>query len=263
MNINKSITDPEVNTVEENVAAGVVGAFLFALIGGALWFVLYLFGFIASLSGFVGIICAIKGYSLFAKKESVKGVVIAIVMTVLVLVVAWYFCLSYDVYMAYQNWFAEGEIDFTLTFVESVRSAYLFLGDSEIALPYLADLGIGLLFCALGAFSSVKAAVKRIKAPKATEGVPTEDIVVNEIDFSQPVITQNAEDAQNAESVENIESHENIECGENTENIESHEDIAGCANAESSQKSESTGNGENTESGENITVEEANALKRG
>lgn len=220
MNINKSITDPEINTVEENVAAGVVGAFLFALIGGALWFVLYLFGFIASLSGFVGIICAIKGYSLFAKKESVKGVVIAIVMTVLVLVVAWYFCLSYDVYQAYQSWFAEGEIDFTLTFAESVRSAYLFLGDSEIALPYLADLGIGLLFCALGAFSSVKAAIKRVKAPKATEDVPAEDLAADEIDFSQPVITQNAEEAKNAEIHENIEGCESTENAENSENTE-------------------------------------------
>ena len=31
--------------VKENVLAGAVGAFLFALVGGVLWFVLYLVGF--------------------------------------------------------------------------------------------------------------------------------------------------------------------------------------------------------------------------
>ena len=64
--------------VKENVLAGAVGAFLFALVGGVLWFVLYLVGFFAGISGLVGAVCAVKGYSLFSKKESVKGIVIAI-----------------------------------------------------------------------------------------------------------------------------------------------------------------------------------------
>ena len=109
--------------VKENVLLGVLGAFLFALAGGALWFVLYLVGFIAALSGLVGVICAIKGYSLFAKKESVKGIVIAVVMTLLVIVIAWYFCLSYDAYIAHQQWFEEGEIDYTITFLDALLGA--------------------------------------------------------------------------------------------------------------------------------------------
>ena len=79
---------------EENVLAGVVGAFLFALVGGALWFVLYQIGYLAAISGLVGVICAIKGYSFFSKKESTKGVVIATIMAVLVLVIAWYLCIG-------------------------------------------------------------------------------------------------------------------------------------------------------------------------
>ena len=65
--------------VRENVVAGIVGAFLFSLAGGVLWFVIYLFGFIAGISGLVGAVCAIKGYSIFAKKESMKGIVISVI----------------------------------------------------------------------------------------------------------------------------------------------------------------------------------------
>ena len=76
--------------VRENVVAGIVGAFLFSLAGGILWFVIYLFGFIAGISGLVGAVCAIKGYSIFAKKESMKGIIISVIISLLVIVAAWY-----------------------------------------------------------------------------------------------------------------------------------------------------------------------------
>ena len=46
---------------EENVLFGVVGAFLFALVGGALYYILYQIGYLAGISGLIGVICAIKG----------------------------------------------------------------------------------------------------------------------------------------------------------------------------------------------------------
>lgn len=234
MNTSNNFADPEIKSNEENVAAGIVGAFLFALIGGVLWFVFYLFGFIASLSGFIGIICAIKGYSIFAKKESIKGIVIAIVMTVLVLIVAWYFCLSYDVYKANQYWFEQGDIEIAPTFAESVQMAYLYLSDSEIAFGYFMDLAIGLAFCAFGALSSIINAVKRVKAQKAAENVQSEAFnAADELDFSQPASTQNAESAENVEKVENAENVENVEKIENTENTKEADKV------ESAEKSES------------------------
>ena len=152
---------------KENVLSGTVGAVLFSLAGGALWFVLYQVGFFAGISGLVGVICAIKGYALFAKKESLRGVVIAIAAAVLVMVLAWYLCLSLDVYTAYQDWYANGEVDYTVTFWEAVRGAYLFLADGEILLAYLKDLGIGLALCVVGAYRFVADAVRRVKQEKA------------------------------------------------------------------------------------------------
>lgn len=153
----------EIAPKEENILAGIVGALLFSLVGGIIWFVLYQIGFLAAISGIIGVVCAIKGYAIFGKSESVKGIVISTVIAFLVIVLAWYFCLSYDVYLAYQEWYANGEVDFTLTFFESVANAHLFLTDSEIAIAYLKDLGIGLIFCVVGAFGYVKTAIGKAK----------------------------------------------------------------------------------------------------
>ena len=49
-----------VDEPQENVFAGAVGAFLFALAGGIVWFILYLLGFLAAISGIVGVVCAIN-----------------------------------------------------------------------------------------------------------------------------------------------------------------------------------------------------------
>lgn len=151
---------------KENVLAGTVGALLFALAGGVVWFLLYQVGFMAGISGIVGVVCAIKGYSLFAKTESMKGIIISIIAAVVIMILAWYLCLSWDVYEAYQEWYAAGEVDFTLTFGESVQTAYLFLEEPDIAFDYLKDLGIGLLLCVVGAYGSVSNALRRIKQAK-------------------------------------------------------------------------------------------------
>ncbi|MBO5767302.1 MAG: hypothetical protein J6R49_02135, partial [Clostridia bacterium] len=56
---------------QENVLAGIVGALLFSLAGGIVWFLLYQIGFLAAISGIIGVVCAIKGYAIFGKRESV------------------------------------------------------------------------------------------------------------------------------------------------------------------------------------------------
>ena len=153
--------------IRENVIAGIVGAFLFSLVGGVLWFVIYLVGFIAGISGLVGAVCAIKGYSVFAKKESVKGIIISVVIALLVIVMAWYFCLAYDVCDAYQMWYEAGEVDYTITYFESVQVAHYYLTDPEIGPAYWGDLGLGLLFCVLGGGSYVVNKIRGAKVKKS------------------------------------------------------------------------------------------------
>ena len=100
-------------TMKENVLAGAVGAFLFALVGGILWFVLYQLGYLAAISGLVGVICAVKGQTFFAttKNESKTCIILSVIIAVAVLAISWYLCVAYDVYLAYQDWYAAGEVD--------------------------------------------------------------------------------------------------------------------------------------------------------
>lgn len=151
--------------VKENVLAGVVGAFLFSLAGGILWFVLYQIGYLASISGLIGVVCAVKGYTFFAKvkEESKKCLVISVITTVIVLAISWYFCVAYDIYLAYQEWFVAGEVDFKLTFFESVRAVPFFFEESDILVGYLKDLGLGILFAGLGVIYYLSIREKKLK----------------------------------------------------------------------------------------------------
>ena len=160
--------------VKENVIAGIVGAFLFSLVGGALWFLIYMFGFIAGISGLIGAVCAIKGYAIFAKKESVKGIIISVIIALLVIVLAWYFCLAYDVYTFYKEMYELGEIDFFFSFFESVQISHLFLTDPEVAPAYFKDLAIGILLCIVGGGSYVVNSIKNTKRTGKSAPAPVE-----------------------------------------------------------------------------------------
>lgn len=85
-------------------------------------------------------------------------------MAAVVLVIAWYFTLAYDICEAYKEWYAEGVVDFTLNFAEALRVAPEFLKEPEIGRGYLIDLGLGLLFCVAGSFGYIKVALTRVKA---------------------------------------------------------------------------------------------------
>ena len=168
-----NFVDKKSSDIKENVLAGIVGAFLFSLAGAVIYFLLNLIGYIASISGLVGAVCAVKGYAIFSKKESKKGIIISVIISLLVMVLAWYFCLAYDIYDAYKIGFEAGEIDFSLTFLESVRFAPTLLEDPEISGIYFRNLGLGLFFCLLGCASFIinklkNANQKTVEAPSAS-----------------------------------------------------------------------------------------------
>lgn len=156
---------------KENVLAGAVGAFLFSLAGGILWFVLYQIGFLAAISGLVGVVCAVKGYTIFAKtkKESKVCLILSSVIAVVVLAIAWYLCIAYDIYVVYQEGFETGELLFTYTFFESVQVVPAFLEIEEVLVAYLKDLGMGLIFAVLGIVSYLASREKKMKQQAAAE----------------------------------------------------------------------------------------------
>lgn len=208
-------------TMKENVLAGAVGAFLFALVGGILWFVLYQLGYLAAISGLVGVICAVKGYTVFAKTkdESKICIILSVIIAVLVLVVSWYLCVAYDVYLAYQDWYAAGEVDFTLNFFESARAVPLFFEDSEILIAYLKDLGFGLLFAVIGVVSYLSSrekknkklaaeAAARAEANARAEAAAKAEAEANKTETAENVVQEATETVSEAVDTENVNNAE-------------------------------------------------------
>ena len=201
-------TSIETDEIKENVLAGIVGAFLFSLVGGILWFVLYQIGYIASASGLVGVICAVKGYTIFAKtkKESIKCLVLSSIIAIAVLALSWYFSVAYDFYLAFQELFIDGEIDFTVSFFETLRAVPYFLEDGEVFSAYMSDLGAGIFFAIIGVVSYFFSRRKNKKA-----------VLAEAEKVKQHAEIAEAEAASEAEATETVEQSDSAEEGTPTD----------------------------------------------
>ncbi len=163
----------------ENVLAGIVGAFLFSLAGAAVWVVLSMVGFFSAIAGVVGAVCAMQGYRIFAGRLSRKGVIIAAVIAILVLALAWYCCFAFDLFQAYKGWVEQGEVEEMPTYFDCVRGGWVYLSDPEIARAYFIDLAIGLALALLGSMryfiNAFKAAGQELKEEQAAaNGAPAD-----------------------------------------------------------------------------------------
>ncbi len=162
--MNQSINQsnkPLVSEAEENVLFGVIGAFLFSLVGAVVYVVLNMVGYIAALSGLIGVVCAIKGYAIFAKRESKRGLIISVIMAAVVIVIAWYVCFCLDMVEAYQMWFENGEVDYAPTIFEYLPYGFWDLTVNPV---YFVDLLLSLALGAVGCWSYVSNMLKRQKA---------------------------------------------------------------------------------------------------
>lgn len=165
---------PAVQGQAENIIAGIVGAFLFSLIGGLLYFIIYQIGFIAGITGLVIFVLANFGYGLFSgRKNSIKGIVVSIICLIVTTLLAEYLCIAYVVFDAYK--------EYDVSFFAAIRSAYYFIIDPEIGLlgDVIYDVLFALVLGALSAFGSIRTAIRAGKAPAApandntAETVPT------------------------------------------------------------------------------------------
>jgi len=161
------VNQPQTPEREENLWAGIAGAFLFSLAGAAAWILFNMIGFISAISGAIGVICAIQGYRIFGKKLTKRGVIISAVIALIVLVIAWYGCMAYDYWQATAVWFERGDIDVRPTFGWCFANAYLVLQEPEFAKEYLIDLGLGLLFAVIGGAGYVRTAFRNAGAEAA------------------------------------------------------------------------------------------------
>ena len=144
---------PEVKA-PENMALGILGAIVGALIGGASIIGLSQLGYIASVSGLILAFCTLKGYELLAKGISTKGVILCAVLMLLTPFVADYLDWGIAIFRDL------GEYGFT--FGECLALIPEFLKDGTITMfEYLKNLGMIYLFVIMGGFYTLKNAFKK------------------------------------------------------------------------------------------------------
>lgn len=137
----------------ENVAAGIAGAILGAVLGGASIVLLSQLGVVAALSGFLLAVCTLKGYEWLGKKLSTAGIIISVVLMLVTPYIADRIDWAILVMQAWEVGFAEA----FLAIPELIDAGYILVED------YLLALGQVYLFVIIGAVSMVIATVKRMK----------------------------------------------------------------------------------------------------
>ena len=150
---------PEI-PVAENALAGIVGAVLFSLIGGALYFVVYQMGYVAGIVGLAVFFLAGVGYDLFGKTKGKKSkirLITCIIATIVAIFVAEYLCLSYEI-------FETNKDVFDITFFDAVSVTPEFLSKSEISSVVVRDLVFAYVFGGLAIISDIVAKKKAEKA---------------------------------------------------------------------------------------------------
>lgn len=153
--------DRNVPAAKENVLLGTLGALLFALVGGLVYYILWSIGIIAALSGIISVICAIKGYEIFARRSTRRGIIISVVAAAVVLIFAWYFCYCTDIQAFYRTLYEAGEIEFVPSM--AVCLCYGFL-DLPANPGYFVDLLLSLAMGGVGCWGYITYALRRQEA---------------------------------------------------------------------------------------------------
>lgn len=137
-----------------NIIAGIVGALLGAVIGIVLWVIIYQMGYIASIVGFIMMICSFKGFELLGGRLNIPGIIICVVIDF----VAVYFAHNIALAVAISQ-----EFD-TFSFSDAYRYIPMLLKDSDVAAEYYRDLCMGYGLTALAIIPSV---INHVKSRKA------------------------------------------------------------------------------------------------
>jgi len=146
---------------KKNTLFGVFGGILFSIIGGALWYLFYQIGLIAGLSVIFGLPLTILGYRLFCRQKNLKSVLISVFITLFSIVIAWYLCLCCDVYTIHNHWYNSGEISYSLSFFEAVKSAGIYLTEPKVGVYYWRDLGVGAVLCLIVSIFPISLALEK------------------------------------------------------------------------------------------------------
>lgn len=136
----------------DGLITGIVGALIGAALGAASIVLLSQLGFVASVSGLILAVCTLKGYELLGGRLSTRGIIISI----LLILATPYIADRIDWAIVILKEFPE------LTFAEAFGALPILLEEEAIEMSsYITNLLMIYGFAALGAFSTVRQALKK------------------------------------------------------------------------------------------------------
>lgn len=142
----------ELETKQENMLAGILGALVGGVIGGAAIVLVGQLGLISAISGVILAFCTLKGYELLGKKLSKQGILVCIVIMLAV------------PYLADRiSWALVIMKEFEWLFGDAFLYVHQVVTEFELEANYWKDLLFVYAFTALGAFTMIKQTLKQAK----------------------------------------------------------------------------------------------------
>lgn len=142
----------ELETKQENMLAGILGALIGGVIGGAAIVLVGQLGLISAISGVILAFCTLKGYELLGKKLSKQGILVCIVIMLAV------------PYLADRiSWALVIMKEFEWLFGDAFLYVHEVVTEFELEANYWKDLLFVYAFTALGAFTMLKQTLKQAK----------------------------------------------------------------------------------------------------
>ena len=184
-------------------ARGVLVALLIIPIGIVAWGVLWNFGFIASIVGFVVAFGAMFLYRLGAGQVTRLGAALITAITLITLLLAFFGGIVLDGLKGFSEATGQAQLDlfFTPQFWDGF---FVVLNQPGVIGSYAGDFGLALLFGALGCFGVIRSAFKTASAPAtpASEVVPQ----ASAADDPWPTLKTNPERSRDADTSPSTET---------------------------------------------------------
>ncbi|SFH63415.1 hypothetical protein SAMN04487830_103165 [Pseudobutyrivibrio sp. OR37] len=139
-----------VEAIKENVPAGIVGAFLGGIIGSLLIVLIGLLGFVASIGGVAVAVTTLTGYEKFAKKLSVRGIVISVIVMIIIITFITRLEWTIDICMEMSEY--GGDISPLAVFL----NMHAILKEFDCVADYVKEIVVLFIFTAIGAVPTVK-----------------------------------------------------------------------------------------------------------
>lgn len=149
-----------------NIIGGIVGALLGAIIGGVLWVLVGQLGYISAIAGLVMIICALKGYELLGGGLTKAGIVISCVISIVMVILADQVSWGIIVYNEFKDYYE-------ITYFDAIRIVPDVLQESDLVGTAIRDLVVGYVLMAVGAWGTIRQALKKSSGNIDTRMVTT------------------------------------------------------------------------------------------